>query len=58
MSRSIRSAMSRASRTAEASSTLSGSTMMRISRPAWMAYDFSTPGKEVAIDSRPSRRFR
>jgi hypothetical protein len=53
MSRSIRKAMSRASRTADASSTLSGSTMMRISRPAWIAYDFSTPGKEVAMDSSP-----
>ena len=37
MSRSMRWAMSRASSTAEASSTFSGSTMMRISRPAWMA---------------------
>src|SRR5690606_7307005 len=56
MSCSMRFAMSRASRTAEASSTLSGCTMMRISRPAWIAYALSTPGKLVAMFSSPSSR--
>ena len=58
MSRSMRLATSRANKTAEASSTLSGWTIMRISRPAWMAKDFSTPGKLVAMVSRASSLFK
>src|SRR6267378_4020485 len=47
---SIRRAMSLARPCARASSTLLCSTMMRTSRPAWMAYDFSTPGNVAVID--------
>ncbi len=34
-----------------------GLTTTRISRPAWMAYAFSTPGNEVASCSRACRRW-
>jgi hypothetical protein len=47
-----------AMRAAPRSSTSSGLTMMRTSRPAWIAKDFSTPGKALATASRASRRFR
>jgi hypothetical protein len=48
--------MSRASTTVSASLTWLSWTMMRISRPAWMAYAFSTPRKESAISSSFSMR--
>ena len=39
------------------SSISSGRTMMRTSRPAWMANDFSTPANPSAMRSRFSSRF-
>ena len=51
-------AMSRASIVAASSLIFMLSTMMRTSRPAWMAYDFSTPANDFAIRSRSSSRLR
>ena len=53
---SISRAISCESSTAPSSSISVGSTMTRISRPAWSAYAFATPGFAVAISSSaPSR---
>jgi hypothetical protein len=56
ISLSILRATSRASRVAASSFTAPGSTMTRISRPAWTANAFSTPLKDMLIFSRSSSR--
>ena len=55
-SRSMRLAIYLAITLVPSSVTSSGLTMMRISRPDWMAKDFSTPAKSLAMASSFSRR--